>query len=228
MKKALLLLICTLLCFALPSNAAEKYWIKVSPKVEGAYKITANATTNLPDGVIIYANGYYAGLGDEDPAIGFNGGNVAVKGGKAVFVIEADKTAEPSKELIIKGEYELHVCFSPFWDENQAAAQKLSITNSIETIQKLHLVGNGKDKKAIDIYIKRQKSKDWVMQEVYPGTRWDTKLFTKKLGLYKTYDPKNLNPKVVKMFYFSDVDMTLIVNVRKGEIMAWRDGKATE
>ena len=76
--------------------------------------------------------------------------------------------------------------------------------------------------------VKNQAGREWVMMEVYPGVAWDSKYFFKKLGPSDSFDPEEFNPKIVKMFYYPDIDMTLIVNLNKNEVMAWRDGKATK
>lgn len=76
--------------------------------------------------------------------------------------------------------------------------------------------------------VKRPEGRMWVMMEVYPRTPWNAPLFRKKLGDYEIYDPSELNPKIVKMYYFPDVDLTIMVNMPKSEVMAWRDKKATK
>lgn len=75
--------------------------------------------------------------------------------------------------------------------------------------------------------VKNQAGREWVMTEVYPGVPWDSKYFFKKLGISESFDPEDLNPRIVKMFYFPDIDMTIMVNINKNEVMAWRDRRAT-
>lgn len=76
--------------------------------------------------------------------------------------------------------------------------------------------------------VKNQTGREWAMTEVSPGNPWDSKYFSQKLGLPIPLDPEELNPKIVKMFYYPDADITLMVNLNKNEVMAWRDGKATK
>ena len=206
------------------AGAADRYWIKVSAKAEGAYKVAVQFTTNLPDGAVIALSGYLAGLKNEDTAIGFDADPVKVKGGKASAVIDAAKGAFPSKSWLIRSKYELTASFHPMWKENQALASKLSIKDPVEGISAFDLTGNGKDKKYLASLLKREEKRDWVKLEVYPGYEWDANVFTNKLGAYKTYSPADGNPSIVKLFYFPDVDLTLKVNVAKKQVMTWTEG----
>jgi hypothetical protein len=56
-------------------------------------------------------------------------------------------------------------------------------------------------------------------------TTWDKNKFIKGLGNCVELKVSNRNPKIIKAYYFQDVDMTIYVSKPKMEVLAWREGK---
>ena len=64
------------------------------------------------------------------------------------------------------------------------------------------------------------------MLNVEVGERWDPAFWEGKFGSMKELTIDRYNPNIIKAYYFESIDMTLIVNVLKGQIHTWRIGKA--
>lgn len=73
---------------------------------------------------------------------------------------------------------------------------------------------------------KRDEGRRWVMSNFYMGQKWDPTFWIAKFGKWKQLEVDRYNPAIMKAYYFESIDMTLIVNVLKGEINTWRDGEA--
>ena len=73
---------------------------------------------------------------------------------------------------------------------------------------------------------KHNEGRRWVMLNVYMGQKWDPAFWVAKFGDWKQLEVDRGNPAIIKACYFESIDMTLIVNVLKGEIDTWRDGEA--
>ena len=73
---------------------------------------------------------------------------------------------------------------------------------------------------------KRRKQRRWFLDNFEPGMKWNHRNIVKRFGAYEKYNPEVGNPKILQMFYFEEVDMTLMVNILEGTIVTWRFGKA--
>lgn len=73
---------------------------------------------------------------------------------------------------------------------------------------------------------RRNEGRRWVMLNVHMGQEWDPAFWVAKFGDWKQLEVDRGNPAIIKACYFKSIDMTLIVNVLKGEIVTWRDGEA--
>lgn len=73
---------------------------------------------------------------------------------------------------------------------------------------------------------RHNEGRRWVMLNVYMGQEWDPAFWMLKFGEWKQLEVDRHNPAIIKAYYFESIDMTLIVNVLKGEIVTWRDGEA--
>ena len=70
------------------------------------------------------------------------------------------------------------------------------------------------------------RKRSFVIEHIFVDTKWEPDLMVKRFGKYEQYNPSDGNPKVLQMFYFKDIDMSFLVNLLKGEIVTWRDGRA--
>ena len=70
------------------------------------------------------------------------------------------------------------------------------------------------------------KQRRWFLDNFEPNMKWNIKNMTKRFGAYEKYNPEVGNPKILQMFYFEEVDITLMVNISEGTIVTWRFGRA--
>ncbi len=76
--------------------------------------------------------------------------------------------------------------------------------------------------------IQENPKTQWAMKLVQ-GEKWDFNKITKKLGNnYEVIQPTQLNPNIVKAYYFPDANVTLFHNSMKGTFYFLRIGKASE
>jgi hypothetical protein len=102
------------------------------------------------------------------------------------------------------------------------------LAESIIATEIIDLNGNGKTKKDLEPLIKKEEGRTWVVDEVYMGMPWEPEVWLEKFGSPERYNLKSGNPKALQMFYFESIDMSLIVNILKNEIAAWREGRAED
>jgi hypothetical protein len=58
------------------------------------------------------------------------------------------------------------------------------------------------------------------------GTIWESDFWFRKYGMWEIIPTgKGWNPRAIKNYYFSKIDMTITVNVVKGEIVSLSIGK---
>ena len=57
---------------------------------------------------------------------------------------------------------------------------------------------------------------------------WNKNVFIKNLGNYQELNIKNRDPKIVKVYYFQDADMTFFISKPTNKVLLWRIGKVEE
>lgn len=202
--------------------------IDFTPTVQGDFKIQVDITTDFPDGSVLSVSISKHGLGDDDIFVGTDFIKVPVKNGSASVLIDAEKRARPSIAAITKGKYELDVTFYPRWKENKLIADNLGIKEPVEIVKIIQLVGNGQGEEAFQEQKQTLEGRNWVMGEVFQGMKWDESFWVKKFGQPERYSSSVGNNKVLQMYYFEKIDMTIMVNTLKKEIVTWRNGKALQ
>jgi len=65
----------------------------------------------------------------------------------------------------------------------------------------------------------------WVMENVVMQTPWEPLKFIERLGQYEELTLINGNPKIIKVYYFKEADITFFVNELKDNVTTWRIGK---
>lgn len=72
----------------------------------------------------------------------------------------------------------------------------------------------------------KDKRQAWVINNVTMGMRWDLALFKNKLGAYEIneVDSDLWNSKIIKAYYFKEIDYTIIKNDLKNTVVTWRMG----
>ena len=72
----------------------------------------------------------------------------------------------------------------------------------------------------------QEQHQKWVMENIISGYTWNPMFWRNKFGQWKEVELAHGNPEILKMYYFESIDMTLMVNVLKNEIVIWRIGLA--
>lgn len=71
----------------------------------------------------------------------------------------------------------------------------------------------------------KAEGQKWVVLNFTSGMPWDSNFWESKFGSYQELEYRGEgNPKILKMYYFKTIDMTLMVNVLKKEIVTYRKG----
>lgn len=65
----------------------------------------------------------------------------------------------------------------------------------------------------------------WLMENVFIDDPWPINGFIERFGLYEQLEVTGGNPRILKAYYFSKPDFTIIVNVYKQRVAIWRIGK---
>lgn len=198
-----------------------KWWIETKATVTGPFSVKAEFTTNISGHILLSANLALRSQKGDDIFIGTNFVKVPVKDGRGTVVIDGTKNPSPYGSTLPAGEYDLAVSFHPRWSENHAVASKLGIKETIERNTPLKLKASGGSAKAAK---SQHDGQMWVMENVVMGMTWKPGVWTKKFGPWEKVQLERGNPQVLHMYYFKSIDMTLMVNVLKKEIVTWRTG----
>lgn len=70
-----------------------------------------------------------------------------------------------------------------------------------------------------------QAGRNWVMENFVAGQKWSPNDWIKRFGTWEELPVIDMNPDIMKKYYFKSIDMTVTVNALKGEAMTWSSGK---
>lgn len=206
--------------------STSNYWIKVRPTVIGPYSVLVDIQTNIPGSVSLGANLELMGLKSSDTFIGTQFTKVSINNGKGSTVIDANlKNTMPGRKGGFKlpsGSYNVVVSFHPLWHENKQFAKENNIEKNIEGKATVKLTASGEASKNTKKMLEGQR---WLMENVVPGDKWDPVFLEKKFGPYLELEYLgDFNPRIIKLYYFKSIDITITVNVHKMIIDTWDIG----
>lgn len=193
--------------------AAETYIIDMVPKNISANKVTVEISTNIPGSIDVMLSLGLEGQAPDDVFIGASK-RVNIQNGHAVATV--------GKQGLPSGKYELEVSYYPKWGPQDATAKAAGANAKIE-MQKIVVLG-GTGANAADAQ-RKENGQRWVMENVYGGTKWDMSTWTRRFGGTTPIQVTGLNPNIINAYYFEQIDMTIFVNVLKGEVSHWRTGR---
>lgn len=214
----------TVLSLSMNAGFAEtptKYWIKVTPTVIDSLHVDVDLQTNIEKGMLSL-NIELMNQKPEDTYFGTDSVKVQINNGKAKISIDGTKNTSPLGTPLPTGNYKVVVSFYPGWAENKLTATQNGITNDIEgsSIIKFGTAGF-----PVSSAKKMSENQTWVMDNVDSNSPWDASWWINRFGPWQEVEYKgNMNSKVMKMYYFSSINMTLMVNIIKKEIATWRLG----
>jgi hypothetical protein len=196
------------------SSSKESYALSVHSRQLSDERVLIEITTNIPGTIELMAGLELVGQAPDDIFIGTHERVKVTNGaGKVIF----DVSTLPS------GEYEATAGFYPRWGFKDDESRATGITESLADAQLLSLRGSGEPASAL---IERNKGQNWVMDNAVPiGKAWEPSKWVNRLGMWKEIPVTTRNPRIIKNYYFESVDMTVVVNTLKNEIVTWRMGQ---
>lgn len=211
--------------------------IDMNTKVIDAYSVAVDIKTNLPDGTLLMVYMRFADdtVGIPSVSISSDGYSdnafLSVRKGKVFGVIDPRQSGE-DLEWFIKGDYEIVVELSASSSpENKKIAKRFGISedDDFEIVKQVSLEGNGKGISSIEPLLAREKGRSWVTMEDTYGQKkwvWTPQQWQEKIGDSEAYSLDDLNPKIFKVFYFKTIDMSVLVDINRDEIIKYKKGRA--
>ena len=196
-----------------------QYEIFIEPRMLDDSNVEVFITTNIPGSIEVMADLSLAGQAPSDVWIGTN---------KRVSVCDGEGTVILDGSELPTGEYAVEVALYPWWglkdDVSRSCGINQDLGYSIDATATVTLTGSGE---SVEDVRRRNEGRRWVMSNFRMGQKWDPAFWRAKFGEFKQLEVDRYNPAIIKAYYFESIDMTLIVNVLKGEIDTWRDGEAS-
>jgi hypothetical protein len=217
---------CLLTLSVLTSQAAvaRNYWIKVKPTVMGRYTVDVEIETNIPGSIVLSASLALQGQKPQDTFIGTEFIRVPITNGKGKATIDGRKRTFPYGSKLPAGDYDVEVSFYPRWSDNSATANAAGINDTIKAKASVTLSGSGQSSTSAK---DKAEARGWVWENLYAGYPWKPEFWRNKFGELQQVEYRGSgNPKILKMFYIKYIDMTLLVNDLKKEIVTYRMGLA--
>jgi hypothetical protein len=195
--------------------AHKAYTFSVEPERLPSGDVHLVIETNIPGTIEVSAGLSLRGQDENDIWVGKSEYIQIIDGKGAVTLSTGD---------LPEGEYEAEVSFFPKWGFKDAASRATGITKELTASSHIKLKGSGVS--ATDFLFKKNGQK-WVMTNVSMGDAWYPNEWTKRFGRYQEIPIDYGNPRILKAYYFPRIDITLTVNILKGEISIWGLGKGT-
>jgi hypothetical protein len=196
-------------------TANDYYNLSVVGKDLGDGRVQIDVKTNIPGVIEIAVSIDLANQEPTDIYIG-TGTKLTLQNGSAQTILGVNE--------LPKGNYEVEASFYPKWGFKDALSKQTGISANIESVFPLVLDGSGE---SVDSAKKRNDGQVWVMSNVNSGQKWDPSDWVNKYGSWQEIPLANSsrNPEIIKNYYFSSIDMTIVVNVLKQEVVTFRLGR---
>lgn len=181
-------------------------------------------TTNVPGTIEVWISLALAGQKDDDFSVGLTR-KAKLRGTTTVHLDGRDKADLPSEIVALPdGKYVASVSLMPNWGLSDDEAKASGLGEELTADAKAIALECGGPSAAV--LKKRSANRKWVMLNVVSGDPWKPSVWTRKLGAYEEVPMTgDGNPEILKFYYFASADMTLMVNVLKGELVTFREGR---
>lgn len=206
--------------------AQESFWVKVHPTVKDLSNINVYIETNISEEITASVSLALDGQKPDDVFIGTDMVRVRIKNGKGHTTIDGHEHVYPVGSSLPTGTYNVEVNIYPSWKENKEVATLIGLKKNLEGKAKIRLSASGESSEAVS---RKAEGRQWVMENVYMGKAWNPKTWKKKFGNWEVvkYSGEG-NPDILKMYFFKQIDMTLMINILKQEIVTYRNGRSSE
>jgi hypothetical protein len=192
----------------------REYTLSIKPDVFPNGNVLLDVETNIPGTIEVSAGLSLPGQGENDIWVGKNK-YIRIVGGKGSVTLSTGD--------LPKGEYNAEVSFFPQWGFKDAMSRATGITDKLTASSRISLKGSGAS--TSEVLFKKNGQK-WVMEHVNMGDPWRPAEWVKRFGHYQEIPVDYGNHRILKAYYFPRIDITLTVNILKGEISIWSLGKA--
>ena len=195
------------------SHPPEGYSISVSGRSLSDGQVHLELTTNIPGTIDLMASISLADQAPDDTWIGKNERVRLVNGtGQATFDVSDLPT----------GQYEVETSFYPRWGFQDEESRSSGANESLEHSHPISLKGSGESS---ELATQRNEDQQWVIENVIMGSEWDSSFWRDRFGEWEEFPVTSRNPDIISNYYFESLDMTLIVNTLKDEVVVWRMGR---
>ena len=188
----------------------KDYSLSISTREIADNKIELKIRSNIPGVIEVSASIDLVNQKPDDIYIG-KSKKVLVSDQNAVEIIDVSD--------LPGGDYNAVVTLYPLWGFKDSKSKSLGIGKELSASQLITISGTGKSSESA---AKRQEGRQWVMLNVEAGTPWIPAAWESRFGAWDEIPTTTRNPEVIKNYYFKSLDMTIIVNVLKQEIVAYR------
>ncbi len=179
--------------------------------------VVGEIETNIPLPVEVALSLSLRGQADEDTFIG-NDARLRITTSPQRFSIP---TLSLQDQRLPAGEYDVEVSFYPRWGAENGPEAARSIGRAIHARRQITLHGSGV---ASAEFERRLQAQQWVMENIYPGVRWDARELERRLGPSERMNVTN-RTSVVVAYYYPNVDITIFVSTALNEVLIWRRGR---
>jgi hypothetical protein len=171
--------------------------------------------TNIPLPVEVMAN---INLKNQKPKDTYIGTSKRIKIETSPYTFDFDI----SEAKLPSGEYDATVTFYPMWGADNGNELAKEIQSKVEGVYSISL---GTSYGTADERKEKDKKQLWIINNVVVDTPWEKDKFVNILGEYQELIVTNRNPEIIKVYYFSEADMTIFVSIPKMAVVTWREGK---
>ncbi|MBZ0103091.1 MAG: hypothetical protein K8I65_13085 [Thermoanaerobaculia bacterium] len=192
----------------------SSYEVSIDPEILPNGNVRLALGTNIPGVIEVMAGLSLHGQADDDVWVGKN---------ERVRLANGTGTVTFSTADLPSGRYDAEINFYPRWGFQDASSRASRVSEPLSASTTIALKGSGASAAANQFEENGQK---WVMEHVAMGDPWRPNDWIQRFGRYEEMRVDQGNPEILKAYYFSRIDTTLIVNELKGEISIWRLGRA--
>jgi hypothetical protein len=221
------------------SNAPRPTVAQRSPRMNYQLSIAVSETgpcscdvavgSNVPGIVEVIVALELVGLKGEDAGIGLQQNLKLATGVTGVVHFDGQKDQNPmlpDQKALSDGSYVAEVTLYPNWGLIDGPAKGSRLDRELTSKTKAVVMRCGGTSAAS--VKKRVADRGWVMRTVYTGLPWKRAVWTRRLGEYRQepYREGSWNSRTTAAYYFPSVDMTLLVNTQKQEVLTFHEGRS--
>ncbi len=194
------------------SHPPEGYSISASSQLDDNIFLL-NLVTNIPGTIEIMAG---ISLSNQAPDDVWIGKNKRVRLENGIGQVTFDVSDLPS------GQYEVEATFYPRWGFKDEVSKLTGVDENLEYTYPISLKGSGE---AAEVMAQRNEDKRWIMENIIVGSEWEPGFWKSRFGQWEKFPVTTRNPDIISNYYFKSLDMTIIVNTLKDEVVSWRMGQ---